>query len=40
VTHEQEMVRHFGGRIITIDSGQVVFDGEIPPDGRLAGAAI
>ena len=37
VTHEQEMVRHFGGRIITIDSGKVVFDDVIPPDGRLEG---
>ena len=37
VTHEQEMVRRFGGRIVTIDSGQVVFDDVVPPDGRLAG---
>lgn len=29
VTHEQEMVRRFGGRTITIDHGSVVFDGTI-----------
>ena len=33
VTHEQDMVRHFGGRVITIDNGQVVYDGILPPDG-------
>ncbi|MCM1226259.1 MAG: cell division ATP-binding protein FtsE [Clostridium sp.] len=26
VTHEHDLVRHFGGRIINIDSGEVVFD--------------
>lgn len=26
VTHEQELVEHFGGRTIRIDSGEVVFD--------------
>ena len=26
VTHAHEMVRHFGGRIINIDQGEVVFD--------------
>lgn len=39
VTHEQEMVRYFGGRIVTIDSGNVVFDDVIPSDGRLEGGA-
>ena len=38
VTHEQEMVRHFGGRVVTIDNGAVVFNDVIPPDGRLEGA--
>lgn len=33
VTHEQDMVRHFGGRVITIDNGQVVFDGVLPSLG-------
>lgn len=37
VTHEQEMVRHFGGRVITIDSGRVIFDDVIESDVRLAG---
>lgn len=37
VTHEQEMVRHFGGRIITVDNGRVVFDDVLPPDGSLEG---
>ena len=40
VTHEQEMVRHFGGRIVTIDSGRVVSDDVVEPDGRLVGAAL
>ncbi|WMJ23569.1 cell division ATP-binding protein FtsE [Paludicola sp. MB14-C6] len=36
VTHEQDMVRHFGGRTVTIDSGLVVFDDMIQPnEGRL-----
>ena len=26
VTHEHDLVRHFGGRIISINSGSVVFD--------------
>lgn len=26
VTHEHDLVRHFGGRIINIDSGEIVFD--------------
>lgn len=26
VTHEHELVRHFGGRIINIDNGEIVFD--------------
>ncbi len=26
VTHEHDLVRYFGGRIINIDSGQIVFD--------------
>lgn len=38
VTHEQDMVRHFGGRVVTIDGGRVVFDDVIEPDGRLVGA--
>lgn len=33
VTHEQDMVRHFGGRVITIDSGHVVYDGVLPALG-------
>lgn len=33
VTHEQEMVRNFGGRTITIDNGRVVFDDVLPPKG-------
>lgn len=31
VTHEQDMVAHFGGRIITIDSGRVTFDDVVAP---------
>ncbi|MEG0894613.1 MAG: cell division ATP-binding protein FtsE [Oscillospiraceae bacterium] len=31
VTHEQEMVRYFGGRTITIDNGEIAFDGIIEP---------
>ncbi|MEG2813615.1 MAG: cell division ATP-binding protein FtsE [Oscillospiraceae bacterium] len=31
VTHEQDMVRYFGGRTITIDHGSVIFDGMIEP---------
>lgn len=34
VTHEQDMVRYFGGRTITIDNGSVVFDDVIQPSGR------
>lgn len=34
VTHEQEMVKRFGGRTITIDNGRVVFDDIIPSIGR------
>lgn len=30
VTHEQELVKRFGGRTITIDNGRVVFDDIIP----------
>ena len=26
VTHEHDIVKHFGGRIISIDSGTVAFD--------------
>ena len=26
VTHEHDLVRHFGGRIININSGEIVFD--------------
>lgn len=33
VTHEQDMVRRFGGRTITIDNGKVVFDDIIPSAG-------
>lgn len=32
VTHEQEMVASFGGRIITIDGGQVIFDDVVAPE--------
>ena len=32
VTHEQDMVKHCGGRTITIDNGLVVFDGLLKPD--------
>lgn len=31
VTHEQDMVAHFGGRIVTIDSGRVTFDDILAP---------
>lgn len=34
VTHEQDMVRYFGGRTITIDNGMIVFDGMIESDGN------
>lgn len=34
VTHEQNMVRQFGGRTITIDNGRVVFDDVIAPGRR------
>lgn len=34
VTHEQNMVRYFGGRTITIDNGLVVFDDVIEASGR------
>jgi cell division transport system ATP-binding protein len=40
VTHEQDMVRHFGGRVVTIDSGTVVYDDVIAPAGRMAGAQL
>lgn len=33
VTHEQDMVRYFGGRTVTIDNGTVVFDDVIEPSG-------
>ena len=26
VTHEHDLVRHFGGRIININAGEIVFD--------------
>ena len=26
VTHEHDLVRHFGGRIINITDGEIVFD--------------
>ena len=26
VTHEHELVRHFGGRVISIEKGQIAFD--------------
>lgn len=29
VTHEHEIVRYFGGRTISIERGEIVFDGEI-----------
>lgn len=29
VTHEHDMVKHFGGRTITIENGHVVYDGDI-----------
>lgn len=32
VTHEQEMVKRFGGRTVTIDNGIIVFDGIIAPN--------
>ncbi len=34
VTHEQDVVKRFGGRTITIDNGRVVFDDVILPAGR------
>lgn len=34
VTHEQDLVRHFGGRTITIDNGRVVFDDILVPTER------
>ncbi len=34
VTHEQDMVRYFGGRTVTIDNGMVVFDDVIEASGR------
>lgn len=34
VTHEQDMVRHFGGRTITIDNGRIVFDDILEPNNR------
>lgn len=33
VTHEQDMVKAFGGRTITIDQGMIVFDGILEPNG-------
>lgn len=35
VTHEQDMVRYFGGRTVTIDSGKVVFDGIVTPSSEV-----
>ena len=35
VTHEQEMVSNFGGRIISIDSGRVIFDDYLAPAGGM-----
>ena len=34
VTHEHEMVRHFGGRIVTIDHGTVAKDEMLGKDGH------
>lgn len=34
VTHEQNMVRYFGGRTVTIDNGLVIFDDVIEASGR------
>lgn len=34
VTHEQDLVRHFGGRTVTIDNGRVVFDDVLVPTER------
>ncbi len=31
VTHQQELVRDFGGRVISIENGAVVSDGYLPP---------
>jgi len=36
VTHEHEMVRHFGGRIVTIDHGTVAKDEILGKDGDPA----
>lgn len=36
VTHEHDLVRHFGGRIINIDSGSVIFDDVIGGNGKNA----
>lgn len=37
VTHEQNMVRHFGGRTVAIEDGQVVFDDVLTPKGTKGG---
>ncbi len=34
VTHEHELVRDFGGRIVNIEHGRVVFDGIVPAGGH------
>ena len=36
VTHEHEMVKHFGGRIIDIENGELVFDDVIKGIGRAS----
>ena len=44
VTHEHDLVRHFGGRIINITGGEIVFDevisgvDEVLPEEELAQA--
>ena len=37
VTHEHDLVRHFGGRIININSGEIVFDEVIEAIMKLSG---
>lgn len=34
VTHEQDMVRYFGGRTVTIDAGRIVYDGVLEAAGQ------
>ena len=29
VTHEHNLVRYFGGRVINLDGGKIVFDEEV-----------